>query len=50
VTTVAAVIVLRFFWGPILMGFVMLGVTDVAVVIGVVILAAIALRERMAGR
>ena len=52
--TVAPIIVLRFFWPAIIMGFVLAGVTSPAtalgVVIGLVILGTAALHSRLSGR
>ena len=54
IVTVAAIVVLRFAWAPLLMGAVLLGVTEprdmAAMVIAIIVLAAIALRERLAER
>jgi hypothetical protein len=54
IVTVAAIILLRFFWPAVLMLFIFAGVdqpgTMAAVIIGLVIILAAALRERLAGR
>ena len=51
---VAALIVLRFAWKPIVTGFVLLGVTSVStmagVVIGLILLGAASLHSRLSGR
>jgi hypothetical protein len=43
-------VIIASLWAPLLVGSVMLGVSPVALVIAAVILLAVALRERMAGR
>ena len=54
IVTVAAIIVLRFFWPAVIMGFVLVGVTEpstmLGLIVGAVILGAVALRERLSGR
>jgi hypothetical protein len=54
ITTVMAIVLLRFAWAPLLMGAVLLGVETpgemVAALIGFIILAAVALRDRLNGR
>jgi hypothetical protein len=51
IVTVAAIVVLRFFWPAVLMGFVLMGIdspgTMLAAMVGLVILGAVALRERL---
>jgi hypothetical protein len=50
---VAALIVLRFAWKPIVMGFVLVGVTSsataLAVILGVVIVGAASLQAKLSG-
>lgn len=54
ITGVAALVILRFAWAPLLMAFVLCGVESPSVMVGaiaaIVLVSAIALRERMAGR
>jgi hypothetical protein len=53
IVTVAVLVLLRFAWAPLLMGAVLLGIETpkdmAAMVIAIVVLAAIALRERLSG-